>query len=339
VPVIPPELLECSIYLYPTVEAAESGERIGGSGCLVGVPLGFNEGDDKIEPPFKATIYAVTNSHVVRAGGTVVRINTRDGAFDALTVSPEAWIHHPDGDDLAVAVLGLADSHKFMAIPPWLLVTPNDPMYYSIGVETAMVGRFVTHEGRQRNIPAVRFGNVSMLPWEPVQTQRGGLAQDSFLIEERSLSGYSGSPVFTYHTYPRPGAEPMRGDEPFEERHYAHGLAIRLLGINWGHLRDYEPVVQSDGTPTSEKLRVQRNTGMGVVVPAWKLAELLFDDEEVVQMRQESEREWLKEHPAEEAAALDAAPADVPEEFNRFEDLARKLTQVPKSELDEKRKR
>lgn len=31
-------------------------------------------------------------------------------------------------------------------------------------------------------------------------------------------------------------------------------------------------------------------------------------------------------------------PADKPEEFERFEDLARKLAQVPKDELEEKRK-
>lgn len=50
------------------------------------------------------------------------------------------------------------------------------------------LGRFVTHDGKQRNLPTVRFGNLATMPWEPVLTERG-LRQESFLVEARSLSG------------------------------------------------------------------------------------------------------------------------------------------------------
>src|SRR5207248_2655066 len=107
------------------------------------------------------------------------------------------------GDDVAIAPIALEEA-KYKAIPitPQMFVTPEDIRWFAPGTDTMMIGRFITHEGRQRNTPAVRFGNVSMLPFEPVRTERGGLKQRSFLVEERSLSGFSGSAVFVYHTFP-----------------------------------------------------------------------------------------------------------------------------------------
>ena len=60
-----------------------------------------------------------------------------------------------------------------------------------------MVGRFVSHEGKQQNSPAVRFGNIAMMQKEKIIDERG-VAQESFLVEIRSLPGYSGSAVLIY---------------------------------------------------------------------------------------------------------------------------------------------
>jgi len=293
--IIPFKFLDCSLYLYPTVAAAQAGEHTGGSGCVVAVPL-HNDPDTDV-----ATVYAVTNSHVVRSeqgGSTVVRVNRKDGGFDALPLDPDSWIHHGDGADIAVAPMTLDEgTHRYTSIGPWTFVTPEQPMWFGVGADTVMVGRFVTHEGRQRNIPAARFGNVSVLPYEPVRVGLGGLAQERFLVEEHSFSGYSGSPVFVYHQLLPEDVPTVDPDaRALEQPPYLMGMAVKLLGINWGHLRDYEDVRQADGTRTSEGLRVYRNTGMAAVVPAWKLHELLYDDDEVVAVRDKMERAWLDTH-------------------------------------------
>ena len=72
-PRIGDQILDIVVYLYHSVDEAKAGEKIDGSGFLVGVP------SETIEET--STIYAVTNSHVVKKAGKspVIRLNTRDG--------------------------------------------------------------------------------------------------------------------------------------------------------------------------------------------------------------------------------------------------------------------
>ncbi|MEA2363917.1 MAG: hypothetical protein QOD71_3062 [Thermoleophilaceae bacterium] len=328
-PAIPGQFLDCAIYLYPSVDAAEAGEAIGGSGFLVSVPM---EG----EPPnsdgqFVGTLYAVTNRHVADQA-RAVRLNNRDGAFEVVPVDGETWVPHPDGDDVAVAHLGLSpDRHRFLAVSSDSLVAPTQEgyFYFARGTDTFMVGRFVTHEGKQRNTPTVRFGNVSMLPEEPLWHKKYKLWQDSFLVEVRSLPGYSGSPVFGYVPIPPSGKKLEPGDDP-----ELAGMAVRLIGVDWCHLRDWADVYQADEeTKTGD--RVALNSGMAGVIPAWKLTELLEDDE-LARDRKQGEDDWRKQHGNTPAPQLDEATGR--SEFERFEDLTRKLVNTPKSEVDEKRR-
>ena len=134
-----------------------------------------------------------------------------------------------------------------------------------------MVGRFISHEGKQRNIPTIRFGNIAMMPLEPIKHPRGHL-QESFLVETRSLSGYSGSPVFVHIL-------------PFSKRPAVEGWSTEkgpwLLGVDWGHISSYEKVLKKNkdeygnDVPLKEGWRVRTNSGMTGVVPVWKLIELL----------------------------------------------------------------
>ena len=68
-------------------------------------------------------------------------------------------------------------------------------LYVGPGDDVFFVGRFISQQGQQRNTPTVRQGVISMLPHEKVPSWEG-TPVDSFLVEARSLSGYSGSPVF-----------------------------------------------------------------------------------------------------------------------------------------------
>jgi hypothetical protein len=260
------------------------GERAGGSGFMVSVPS--EAGPDLYYS------YVVTNSHVIReAKCDALRVNTRAGGTNVIDSTEEYWIHHPDGDDVAVLSISLdyeTTDVKALPVDEWF-VTQERVEYYKIGIgdEIVMPGRFVNHEGRMRNLPAARFGNIAMLPYEPVRTPRG-LLQEVFLVECRSLPGYSGSPVFFS---PLPFSAVRQG------RSVPHAM---LLGIDMGHLKDTMPVLdkkeltQGRRVPIEEDWVVETNTGMSCVIPAWKIREVIYS-EEMVQVRKELNEKFEEE--------------------------------------------
>ena len=76
-------------------------------------------------------------------------------------------------------------------------------------------------------------------------------AQESFLVEARSLSGYSGSPVFVYE----PGAEAVietSQDSTEASVDLIPMERMAMLGVGWGHLptkfdEEHDLVVGLDG--------------------------------------------------------------------------------------------
>lgn len=272
-PAIRPDILDTVVYLYRDEGSARLGERVGGSGCVIAIPVPQN--------PLFAFAYIVTNSHVVREGqASAIRVNTRDGGTGIIHSTQDGWIHHPDGDDLAVLPINFEyEEVKVKGIPTEIFITREKLERYQIGPgdEAFMVGRFVNHEGKQQNLPAVRFGNVAMLPYETVRTARG-LLQEAFLVECRSLPGYSGSPVFIhplpFSAFPRESPPPM------------------FLGIDMGHIKDRRPVLdktewtRGKRVPVDDNWIVEANTGMSCIIPAWKVQELL-NVEQLVESRNE----------------------------------------------------
>ena len=98
------------------------------------------------------------------------------------------------------------------------------------GEEVVMLGRFLGYDGTEENKPVARFGNLAMAPTVPIK-HPWGFTQPSFLIECRSVSGYSGSPVFIYRVqttiaagFVAIGADRGKDSLP------------RFLGIDWGNL-------------------------------------------------------------------------------------------------------
>ena len=172
-PTIPAPLLDSSVYVYASRDAAEAGERAGGSGFLVAVPLPEHRA---------ATFYAVTNSHVVAAGFTTIRLNAIDGGHEAIELRDEDWIRHPEGDDVSIAEIELSAQLRYSAVPIDQFIDGFDTTYFNVGQEVVMVGRYVTHEGRQRNLPTARFGHIAQLPYERIRTTQG-IEQDAFLVD------------------------------------------------------------------------------------------------------------------------------------------------------------
>jgi hypothetical protein len=288
-PPIEESVLDCVFYLYPSIESAVAGEGVGGTGFLVGVP---SEQHKDI-----AYLYAVTNRHVACEGFPVIRLNTQYGDTEPVPLTVRHWRSHDDGDDIAIAHLGGIDStrFRFTIIPQRMFLTEASVREQNIrpGDECFMVGRFIGHEGRQRNQPSVRFGNISMMPLEPVRHDDG---KDHFVffVETRSLAGFSGSPVFVYFNPQRQSNILRIGPQPDPW----------LLGVDVGVMPITEPVFivdddgeivkDEEGKPQSSHLIAQANSGQMAVVPTWKLAELL-QYPEFVMARKTSDKAYIKE--------------------------------------------
>jgi hypothetical protein len=262
VPRIPDDYLDCVIYLYHSRSDAESTAIHcgGGSGFLVGIPS-VHEGSS----PF---LYAVSNRHVVKKA-KAIRLNSKEGQTDIVEVEPNDWIF-TDDNDVAIYPIKLSDQHNFKWVPAERFLKKEEIRRVGIGDEVFMVGRFVNHEGKQRNTPSARFGNLAMMPSEPVaHPSNVSKEQISFLADIRTVGGFSGSPVFVFDVF-------NPSSDLYNTGH--HASTPLLLGIEWGYLNDHD----------------KNNTGMSGVVPAWFLIDLL-NTPALVDNRQNEEAKIARE--------------------------------------------
>jgi hypothetical protein len=232
--------------------------------------------------PHCVPIYAVTNEHVIEGvRNPAIRLNVPGGKTEIIVPKAKDWKVHPDGDDIAVASLKIEP----FDLPPKYILPEGflgdrliETFHFGPGDETFMIGRFIGHEGRQRNTPTVRFGNISMMPTEPIR-RPNGKSQKAFLVESRSMPGFSGSPVFVW-------VLPM-SPRPPDGRQYAQSLGPWLLGIDCGHVNKSEEVRDASGKKIGT---TQANTAMSIVAPAWRLPGLLESEELVAERRKEDEK-------------------------------------------------
>lgn len=336
-PNIDPGYLNCSIYLYPNEKAAKDGAKAGGSGFLIAIPY-----QQIIAGEQRSHIYAVTNSHVIsktEGDSPVIRFNRHDGKTETIPYSYEDWIDFGEHDDLAVRRIdaNFVPAISWLAFFPWSCVMPDEvfnrsiPAEIDIGAEVVMFGRFIAHDGKQRNLPVVRFGNISALPIEPipypnVKGMKKRPEQLSFLVEARSNPGTSGSPVFTTK---------VREDGYVDPR--------RLLGIVWGYSTVNSPILRKKTREEVANMVAADNSGMALVIPAWKLAIYLYRKDLQIE-RDEIERQELEEFGETEGGA---APAGANQDYDETidsefteEDFEKSLRKVARQDTaDEKAKK
>ena len=192
-PRIPPKVLNCVVYLYATRADAEAGREFGGTGFFVHLPSLV---------PDRSFGYIVTNWHVaVQKGHSVVRLERVDGRHDIFEFDPSDWYFTPEYDIAIIEAPGVSgNTHKIAFADISHFVTKELIGREKIGPgdDVFMVGRFINHQGSEQNVPAVRFGHISMDPAPVVQPNN--IAADTYCIDVHSRSGYSGSPVFVYRT-------------------------------------------------------------------------------------------------------------------------------------------
>jgi len=276
-PYVPPEIRNAAFYLYPTVEHARKGSNFGGSGFVIGMP---SKRHGRYGQVF---YYAVTNWHVACQGSPVVRFNTKNGPPDIFEFDVDQW-YFDSRYDIAVKPINLnADVHTVTALHSGMLVTKTLVRDARIGPgdDVFMVGRFVDHDGGERNRPALRFGNISADPTP--MTQENGMKVDAYCIDLHSRSGYSGSPVFVYRTL---GSElvndPRHRELTWDE--FKNGTQFFLiLGIHFAQFPEMWEVTSSgklrrETSPEpllTEGKYIRGLSGMTCVLPAWYLQEAL----------------------------------------------------------------
>lgn len=333
-PAIDPNMLDCVFYVYPDAASAEAGKAAGGTGFFVGVPLPTNS--------FMKMIYAVTNTHCIAKSDprVILRLNKKTGEKDFLPTQKLDWRDHPEGLDISATQIMLPPEIQYNFVSTDLfflrpeivkarLIGPGDDVF--------MVGRFVGHDGKVGNLPTARFGNISRMNSEPLEDSNG-VEQDSFLVEMKSIPGYSGSPVFVYinPTLARP---PNWGLTPMNHPYRPEQHGPWLLGIDWCHLRNHFPVLLGDKrTKVKPDQFVEINTGMAGVIPAWRIRELL-DLEEFQMQRKEEDERYAKESQFAGSVSEDSAEAEPTFTQQEFEADLRKVTRlVEPSEPDEETK-
>jgi hypothetical protein len=298
--VMPPidlSILDCTVFLYPNKSAAASGAKFGGSGFLIAIPY-----QQEIAGQQRSHIYVVTNSHIVREHkSTFIRLNNMDGRHEVVPKTYQDWIDNWDKDDLALCML----DNTTMSNYGWLAPLPNSfltkkhvywgsggievmfPRSVTFGSDVITVGRYVGFDGKQKNLPVIRFGNISMLPYEPIEHSRKGLKQESFLIESHTIGGYSGSPVFSIQPLEGSPLAAMTGTEWV--------FPDKLLGIVWGYSYVDTPVkrkIRGNYEDVGNNMIVPEHSGMSLVIPAWKLGEFLGRDDLVMQRKNIEEKEF-----------------------------------------------
>lgn len=264
--------LKCVVYIYPSEEEACSSrdKRMGASGFIVTRPCPVHKGH--------VFAYLVTNRHVIiefeknLAEAVFVRINLSNGESDLVSVSLDSWVHYKDDISACRLKLGYPSEYQIIGIGEknFLCEKEVENLEIGIGDEAFLIGRHSGHEGRLINTPVARFGCISMMPLDPVSHPDPNIAyQESFLVEIKSLSGFSGSPVFVH--IPKGSIRPFDGGLG----EMVDRLPPKLLGINWGHLSENYSILEG-GIPSGKSVSI--NTGMAVVVPAWKLKKLIHHE-------------------------------------------------------------
>lgn len=293
--------------------------------------------------------YAVTARHVLDEGqrmgasGLFLRMRGFDedclvarGYTDVQT-TVDQWVRHPE-TDVAVARIGMPDGTIFGTHSVRMMLGPPEPASpygnapIGEGDDVFFVGLFSRFYGEESILPIVRFGNIALMPYEPIGVKLSKAPDaptvpiEAYLVEARSWGGHSGSPAWAYFPLTRDPSKGLRWED-------LGATTPKLLGLVHGHYsieKDADFIGDSDQTRS-----LAANAGIAVIVPAHKIMEVIDDDKLAKERAEKIERVRANLPTPEPDTALDE---DNLSEFERFEDLTRKLAQTPKSEVDEKRR-
>lgn len=296
-PRIPDRSLSSCVFIYPNADDAKRGRPTGGTGFIINVPCSYNR-------KFIHR-YVVTNQHVIADDETpAIRFNTVDGGVDIVETQYSDWVIpvSPE-DDIAVWHYPPQPHHQHISQMLDLIADEDTIREYSFGYgdDVFTLGRFIDVDNQQRNYPVARFGIVAAMPEVPIPSG-GGVNKMVYLIEMRSRSGFSGSPVFIYLP-----PLPNLWDNGRRELHQTRQDFNRpwILGIQSGQMPVSGPEAFAAESGDRE-IAQQYGSGISTVVPGYKLKKFLLEDEQLIKDRQRvEEREIERGVMFEESASIE----------------------------------
>jgi hypothetical protein len=134
------------------------------------------------------------------------------------------------------------------------------------GSEVFFAGMFTPHMGSRRNFPIVRFGKLCLITDEKIRFD--GEDRDLYLIEGYCFGGNSGAPVFFLTGYENPPGIDLGARR-----------GMKLAGVLVGYFGVGVPV-QTIVTGSRTNNVAFENMGIAAVVPAQKVYEILFSEQE-----------------------------------------------------------
>jgi hypothetical protein len=274
-PKLPKGTENLTFFLYDTEENALAGRDTGGTGFFVGVR-------SKARPD-RPHLIAITNWHVAVSGtASVMRVNATGGGVKVFDFGPHDWVFRKDSWDLAALPFEASGAGlNIMCMPADSFVTEAMIQELEIGPgdDVFMPGRLVDVRGLATNVPALRFGNISMMPY-PMEQDNGVSDRPSYLVDMHSRDGFSGSPVIVYRTLGQ-NLENLGDLNP-------ESCFMQLLGVHWGAYPEWWEIHRTGTPPRKRKHRseialdatathIKGKSGLTCVAPAWAIQELLDD--------------------------------------------------------------
>jgi len=206
------------VFLYAAdAQGAVDRNRPIGTGFLVGIPL---KSDAKrlyavlvtarhmFDPTWAKCGVANPNVIYMRLNKKSYTPNSSDSGFDFVPVqlveqSTPLWLHHTE-DDIDVAVMSLpkdlGQEFDLVLLPVEFFPTDAELAAQSIGDPVISAGLMPALPGIRRNYPIFKFGQISNIPSEEVETrctpQQPTFFVKVWLIAANLIPGNSGSPIF-----------------------------------------------------------------------------------------------------------------------------------------------
>ncbi len=227
--------------------------------------------------------YLITARHVAEPIGNdpfVIRVN-ENGRATLLRSDQAEWEFHPDTSvDLAAIPLGLPGAKfdaRYVAETDVLrTMEALDREGIGVGSFTYTVGLFRYIYGQEQSLPFVHSGNIALMPPHgeriPVWDKLRGKTEfvEGYLIESGAIDGASGSPVFARPTISWGPINLDRGEKAYAALPQAKMFLLGLFQGAWFAPPD---------RPLAESVQAKQGAivpvGVGIVVPAYKIIELL----------------------------------------------------------------
>jgi hypothetical protein len=216
--------------------------------------------------------YFVTAKHVIDGikelgiKTVLLRMNMKSGNAEWVPTDLKDWVFPPDKSvDVAVLPYAMKSDVDHEAFPIYFTLDDQFKEQFKVGVgnDVFVTGLFHPHKGQKNNIPIVRVGNIAAMPAERIATKKFGLIE-AYLIEARSISGLSGSPVFL-------SLGISRSSGGF---HVGEFNKVFLLGIVHGHF-DAPKGGTPDAVSVEDAADEKLNVGIAIVVPFEKVLETI----------------------------------------------------------------